>query len=51
MLAKTRAYGLGFNSVYLNLADELSRQLLAFTDPRNGRAVVRRVFRATPRTS
>ncbi len=59
---KTRAYGIGFNSVYLNLqgreadgivppaeadavAGELSRQLLAFTDPKNGKAVVRRVFR------
>jgi predicted AlkP superfamily phosphohydrolase/phosphomutase len=61
---KTRAYGIGFNGVYLNLAgresegivppaeagalaSELSRQLLAFTDPENGRAVVRRVFRST----
>jgi predicted AlkP superfamily phosphohydrolase/phosphomutase len=60
---KTRAYGIGFNGVYLNLAGresegivppaqagalaaELSRQLLAFTDPENGRAVVRRVFRS-----
>ncbi len=59
---KTRAYGLGFNSVYLNLqgreaegivppgeadavAAELSRQLLAFKDAKNGKAVVRRVFR------
>jgi predicted AlkP superfamily phosphohydrolase/phosphomutase len=59
---KTRAYGIGFNSVYLNLAGreaegivapgeadavaaELARQLLAFTDPADGRAVVRRVFR------
>jgi predicted AlkP superfamily phosphohydrolase/phosphomutase len=61
---KTRAYGIGFNSVYLNLAGreaegivppaeadalgaDLSRQLLAFRDPENGRAVVRRVFRST----
>jgi predicted AlkP superfamily phosphohydrolase/phosphomutase len=60
--AKTRAYGIGFNSVYLNLqgrehegivppaeaaavADELSRQLLAYRDPKNGKAVVRRMFR------
>jgi predicted AlkP superfamily phosphohydrolase/phosphomutase len=60
--ARTRAYGIGFNSVYLNLAGreaqgivppaeadaalaDLSRQLLAFTDPASGRAVVRRVFR------
>jgi predicted AlkP superfamily phosphohydrolase/phosphomutase len=60
---KTRAYGIGFNSVYLNLAgregegivppaeaaavaDELARQLAAFTDPANGKRVVRRVFRA-----
>jgi len=59
---KTRAYGIGFNSVYLNLqgreaegivppgeadavAADLSRQLLAFMDPKNGKAVVRRVFR------
>jgi predicted AlkP superfamily phosphohydrolase/phosphomutase len=59
---KTRAYGIGFNSVYLNLqgreaagivapgeadavAAELSRQLLAYRDPKNGKAVVRRVFR------
>jgi predicted AlkP superfamily phosphohydrolase/phosphomutase len=59
---KTRAYGIGFNSVYLNVqgreaegivppaeadavAADLSRQLLAFTDPKNGKAVVRRVFR------
>jgi predicted AlkP superfamily phosphohydrolase/phosphomutase len=60
---KTRAYGIGFNSVYLNLegregegivppaeagavADELARQLAAFTDPASGKRVVRRVFRA-----
>jgi predicted AlkP superfamily phosphohydrolase/phosphomutase len=60
--SKTRAYGIGFNSVYLNLAGresqgivapadadavmaELSRQLLAFTDPASGKRVVRRVFR------
>jgi len=59
---KTRAYGIGFNSVYLNLqgreaegivppgeadavAADLSRQLLAFMDPKDGKAVVRRVFR------
>jgi len=60
--SKTKAYGIGFNSVYLNLqgreaegivppaeadavAAELSRQLLAFTDPKNGKQIVRRVFR------
>jgi predicted AlkP superfamily phosphohydrolase/phosphomutase len=59
---KTRAYGIGFNSVYLNLAGResegivppaeaarvmaaLTRELLAFTDPANGKAVVRRVIR------
>jgi predicted AlkP superfamily phosphohydrolase/phosphomutase len=61
---KTRAYGIGFNSIYLNLAGregegivppaaaeavagDLARQLLAFTDPAHGKAVVRRVFRGT----
>jgi predicted AlkP superfamily phosphohydrolase/phosphomutase len=61
---KTRAYGIGFNSVYLNLAGresegivppaeapavatELARQLAAFTDPKNGKTIVRRVFRAS----
>lgn len=61
--SRTRAYGIGFNSVYLNLAGregqgivpageadavaaELAAQLLAFRDPKNGKRVVRRVFRA-----
>ena len=60
---KTRAYGIGFNSIYVNLAGreaqgivapaqldavlaDLSHELLAFVDPKNGKAVVRRVFRA-----
>jgi predicted AlkP superfamily phosphohydrolase/phosphomutase len=60
--SRTRAYGIGFNSIYLNLAGreaegvvaaaeadavlaELSRQLLAFRDPQDGKRVVRRVFR------
>jgi hypothetical protein len=60
--SKTRAYGLGFNSIYLNLAGresqgivqagdvdgllgELSRQLVAFTDPKNGKKPIRRMFR------
>jgi predicted AlkP superfamily phosphohydrolase/phosphomutase len=59
---RTRAYGIGFNSIYLNLrgreangivapadADatvaEIAEQLLAFTDPANGKRIVRRVFR------
>jgi len=59
---RTRAYGIGFNAVYLNLVGresegvvtasdagavmaELSRQLGAFADPANGKAVVRRVIR------
>lgn len=62
--SKTRAYGLGFNAVYLNLAGreaegivqpteaeaalaELSTQLLAFKDPKNGASVIRRVDRAS----
>jgi predicted AlkP superfamily phosphohydrolase/phosphomutase len=60
--AKTRAYGIGFNSVYLNLAGregqgivppadadavmaELSKELVAFDDPANGKQIVRRVIR------
>jgi predicted AlkP superfamily phosphohydrolase/phosphomutase len=60
--SKTKAYGIGFNSIYLNLqgreaegivppseadavAAELSRQLLAFRDPKDGKQIVRRVFR------
>jgi predicted AlkP superfamily phosphohydrolase/phosphomutase len=59
---RTRAYGIGFNSIYLNLrgreangivepadADatvgELAEQLLTFTDPANGKQIVRRAFR------
>lgn len=61
--SKTRAYGIGFNAVYLNLqgreaegivepaqADavmaELKAQLLAVTDPKDGRKVVRSVSRS-----
>ncbi len=61
---KTRAYGIGFNSVYLNLAGregqgivaradadkalaDLSRELGAFTDPKAGKPIIRRVIRGT----
>ena len=59
---KTRAYGIGFNSIYLNLAGreaqgivspaeadgvmaKLSDELRAFTDPADGKPIVRRVIR------
>jgi len=59
---KTRAYGIGFNSIYLNLAGReaqgivspaeadgvmarLSDELRAFTDPADGKPIVRRVIR------
>jgi predicted AlkP superfamily phosphohydrolase/phosphomutase len=62
--SKTRAYGLGFNSIYLNLAGreaegivqageadalvrDLSQQLVAFIDQKNGKKPVRRVFRGS----
>lgn len=62
--SKTRAYGLGFNALYVNqqgreaegivssadaapLMDELRAKLAAATDPKDGKAMVRRVDRST----
>jgi predicted AlkP superfamily phosphohydrolase/phosphomutase len=61
--SRTRAYGIGFNSIYLNLAGreaegivapadadavlaDIAKQLMAFADPKTGKPLVRRVFRA-----
>jgi len=62
--SKTRAYGLGFNSIYLNLEGresegivkpgevdglvrDLEEKLLAFTDPKDDKKPVRRMFRGS----
>lgn len=62
--SKTKAYGMGFNAIYLNVQgreaegivpaadadkvmDQLRTELLAFTDPLNGKAVVKGVAKAT----
>ncbi len=61
--SKTRAYGMGLNSLYLNLAGrerdgivtaeqrealltEISEKLLAVRDPKDGKPVIARVYRA-----